>query len=267
MRILLFSGKGGVGKTSIAAATGARLARIGRRTLVMSVDPAHSVADVFDLGVDLFSHATSEPWRVSDNLDVQEVNIQVEVKRHWTEIAAWLSTLLRSSGLSHVEAQEIAILPGMEELSALMYVNQYARERRYDVIVLDCAPTAESLRFVSMPTTLAWYIKHILPFQRRVLKAVRLEERDFDGRRPGADVRNREVGRKERRSIAGHARDSRQVDGRRGRCRRIERGISREVVHDGGVCEGRRRAGERTDLRSEPETGRSGEEIAERECV
>jgi arsenite/tail-anchored protein-transporting ATPase len=173
MRILLFSGKGGVGKTSLAAATGCRLAALGRRTLVMSVDPAHSVADAFDLDTDLFGRETADPCRVSDHLDVQEVNIQAELKRHWREILAYLGSVLKTTGLTDVEAEELAILPGMEELSAMMYVNQYAREERYDVIVLDCAPTAESLRFVSMPATLDWYIKHIFPFQRTLVRAVR----------------------------------------------------------------------------------------------
>jgi arsenite-transporting ATPase len=81
--------------------------------------------------------------------------------------------VLRTTGISGVEAEELAILPGMEELSAMMYVNQYRREQRYDVIVLDAAPTAESMRFISMPTTLDWYMKHIFPFQRNLLKAVR----------------------------------------------------------------------------------------------
>ncbi len=173
MRILLFSGKGGVGKTSLAAATAMRLARLGRRTLVMSVDPAHSLADAFDLGINLFSQVTAEPYRVADRLDLQEVNIQAELKRHWREISAYVMSILRTTGLADVEAEELAILPGMEELSAMMYVNQYARDDRYDVMVLDCAPTAESLRFVSMPTTLEWYMKHVFPVQRRVLKAVR----------------------------------------------------------------------------------------------
>jgi arsenite-transporting ATPase len=173
VRILLFSGKGGVGKTTLAAATGLRLAQLGRRTLVMSVDPAHSLADSFDLGVDLFSNRTSDPYRVGDRLDLQEVNIQTELGRHWREISTYLASVLRTTGVSEIEAQELAILPGMEELSALMYVNAYARDDRYDVVVIDCAPTAESLRFVSMPGTLDWYIKHIFPTQRAVLKAVR----------------------------------------------------------------------------------------------
>jgi arsenite/tail-anchored protein-transporting ATPase len=173
MRILLFSGKGGVGKTSLAAATGLQLSRLGYRTLVMSVDPAHSLADAFDLEVSLFHSKTGDPFAIDERLAIHEVNIQKEIKRHWREISAYVISVLRTTGISDVEAEELAILPGMEELSAMMYVNQFRREQRYDVIVLDCAPTAESMRFVSMPTTLEWYMKHIFPFQRGILKAVR----------------------------------------------------------------------------------------------
>jgi len=173
MRILLYSGKGGVGKTSIAAATGVQLARAGLKTLVMSVDPAHSLADAFALKAGLFDAATADPCPVREHLHVQEVNIQIELKRHWLEIAGYLTTVLRTSGLGEVEAEELAILPGMEELSALMYVNQYRKQDTYEVIVLDCAPTAESLRFVAMPTTLEWYMKHVFPMERRVFNAVR----------------------------------------------------------------------------------------------
>jgi arsenite/tail-anchored protein-transporting ATPase len=173
MRILLFSGKGGVGKTSIAAATGLQLSRLGYPTLVMSVDPAHSLADSFDLQTGLFADKANEPYKIDEHLSIQEVNIQKEIKRHWREISTYVVSVLRTTGISDVEAEELAILPGMEELSAMMYVNQYRREQRYQVIVLDCAPTAESMRFVSMPTTLEWYMKHIFPFQRGLLKAVR----------------------------------------------------------------------------------------------
>src|SRR2546429_1963393 len=173
MRILLFSGKGGVGKTSLAAATGLQLSKLGYRTLVMSVDPAHSLADAFDLETGLFDAKTSDPLRIDDNISIHEVNIQQEIKRHWSEISSYVISVLRTTGISDVEAEELAILPGMEELSAMMYVNQFRREERYQVIVLDCAPTAESLRFVSMPTTLEWYMKHVFPFQRGLLKAVR----------------------------------------------------------------------------------------------
>lgn len=173
MRILLYSGKGGVGKTSVAAATGVRLAALGYKTLVMSVDPAHSLGDSFDLEDALFHGSTGDPKSVHENLWIQEVNIQREIKRHWSEITAYITSVLRTSGLSDVEAEEMAIFPGMEELSAMMYVNQYRAEKQFDIIVLDCAPTAESLRFVSLPTTLEWYAKHIFTLQRRLLKAVR----------------------------------------------------------------------------------------------
>ncbi len=173
MRILLFSGKGGVGKTSLAAATGTQLADLGYRTLVMSVDPAHSLGDAFDLESGLFDPRTSEPLRVAPQLWIHEVNIQKEIKRNWQTIWSYISSLLRTSGLNEVEAEEMAIFPGMEELSALLYVNQWHKEKRFDVIVLDCAPTGESMRFVSMPTTMKWYMAHIFPVQRGVLKAVR----------------------------------------------------------------------------------------------
>ena len=173
MRILLFSGKGGVGKTSLAAATGLQLSRLGYRTLVMSVDPAHSLADSFDLEAGLFHGKTFDPLPIDNHLAIHEVNIQKEIKRHWREISSYVISVLRTTGISDVEAEELAILPGMEELSAMMWVNQFRRQRAYDVIVLDCAPTAESMRFVSMPTTLEWYMRHIFPVQRGLLKAVR----------------------------------------------------------------------------------------------
>src|ERR1700675_4773000 len=173
MRILLFSGKGGVGKTSVAAATGLQLSRLGYSTLVMSVDPAHSLADAFDLDTGLFQEKTNDPYPIDERLAIQEVDIQKEIKRHWREISTYVVSVLRTTGISDVEAEELAILPGMEELSAMMYVNQFRREQKYDVIVLDCAPTAESMRFVSMPTTLEWYMKHVFPFQRGLLKPVR----------------------------------------------------------------------------------------------
>ncbi len=170
---MLFSGKGGVGKTSLAAATGVKLAALKYRTLVMSIDPAHSLADSFDLNTELFHVQTADPLAINERLSIQELNIQKEIKRHWQEISSYVTAVLRTTGISGVEAEELAILPGMEELSAMMYINQYRREQRYDVIVLDAAPTAESMRFISMPTTLDWYMKHIFPFQRSLLKAVR----------------------------------------------------------------------------------------------
>ncbi|HSU65666.1 MAG TPA: ArsA family ATPase, partial [Tepidisphaeraceae bacterium] len=116
MRILLFSGKGGVGKTSLAAATGLQLSRLGYRTLVMSVDPAHSLADAFDLEVSLFHSKTGDPYPIEERLAIHEVNIQKEIKRHWREISSYVISVLRTTGISDVEAEELAILPGMEEL-------------------------------------------------------------------------------------------------------------------------------------------------------
>src|SRR3954452_13116434 len=105
MRILLFSGKGGVGKTSLAAATGLELARLGHKTLVMSVDPAHSLADAFDLETSLFHGSTGDPFPVSDRLDIHEVNIQKEIKRHWREISSYIVGVLRTTGIGDVEAE------------------------------------------------------------------------------------------------------------------------------------------------------------------
>jgi arsenite/tail-anchored protein-transporting ATPase len=173
MRILLFSGKGGVGKTSVAAATAVHLAETGTRTLVMSVDPAHSLADSFDLEGALFHGDTSEPKQIAERLFIQEVNINHEIKRHWSDISTYITSVLRTTGLSGVEAEEMAIFPGMEELSAMMYVNQYRKSSEFEVMILDCAPTAESLRFISLPTTLDWYMKHVFHLERSILKAVR----------------------------------------------------------------------------------------------
>lgn len=162
-----------MGKTSIAAATGVELARRGYRTLVMSVDPAHSLADAFDIDQSLFSSATGLPHPIHKRLAIQEVNIQQEIKRHWQEIWSYIVSVLQATGINEVEAEELAIFPGMEEVSSLMYVNQYRRNGEYDAVVVDCAPTAESLRFVSMPSTLEWYMKNIFHLERTVLKAVR----------------------------------------------------------------------------------------------
>src|SRR2546423_3670499 len=119
MRILLFGGRGVVGKTSLAAATGLELSRLGYRTLVMSVDPAHSLADSFDLGTALFHDKTGDPYPISEKLAIHEVNIQKEIKRHWREISFYLINVLRPTGNSDVEAEELATLPGMGELNAL----------------------------------------------------------------------------------------------------------------------------------------------------
>ena len=173
MRILLYTGKGGVGKTTVAAATGLVLAARGLKTLVMSVDAAHSLADAFDLDGRLADKRRGVPVGVAENLWIQEVDVTEEIGRHWQDISGYISTLLAVTGVEEVLAEELAIFPGMEEVSALLYVNRYARDEAYDVLILDCAPTGESLRFVSLPPTLDWYMKKLFKVERSFLKAAR----------------------------------------------------------------------------------------------
>ncbi|MGZ5382181.1 MAG: ArsA family ATPase [Thermoanaerobaculia bacterium] len=173
MRVILFTGKGGVGKTTVAAATGLSLAARGLKTLVMSVDAAHSLADAFDRDVALTDHSHGTLVAVGENLWIQEVDVTEEIGRHWKDISGYITTLLAVSGVEEVLAEELAIFPGMEEVSALLYVNQYAREQAFDVLILDCAPTGESLRFVSLPPTLDWYMKKLFRLERSILKVAR----------------------------------------------------------------------------------------------
>jgi arsenite-transporting ATPase len=181
MRLILYSGKGGVGKTSISAATGLELARRGYRTLVMSVDPAHSLSDAFDLDKPLMDHEAGRLVSVAKNLWIQEVDVQEEISQHWESVYGYVSALLNISGLEQAVAEEMAIFPGMEEVSSLLYVNQYVREKTFDVILLDCAPTGESLRFVSIPTTLDWYMSKLFKLERGVAKVMRPMISTFSG--------------------------------------------------------------------------------------
>jgi arsenite/tail-anchored protein-transporting ATPase len=181
MRIILYSGKGGVGKTSISAASGVECARRGYKTLVMSVDPAHSLSDAFDLEKDLMDHEAGRLVNVAKNLWIQEVDVLEEISRHWNSVYAYVAALLNVSGLEQTLAEELAIFPGMEEVSSLLYVNQYVREKTFDVVILDCAPTGESLRFVSIPTTLEWYMSKIFKLERRVASVVRPMVHTFVG--------------------------------------------------------------------------------------
>ena len=173
MRIIFFAGKGGVGKTSVAAATGIKAAQMGRKTVVMSLDIAHSLADIFDLDRGLLDQNKGQPIAVCDNLWIQELDIQEEIQHYWGDIHKYISGLLNRTGIDEVLAEELAVFPGMEEVSLLLYINKYIREKEYDVILLDCAPTGESLRFISIPTTLDWYMKKIFKWERTVAKYVR----------------------------------------------------------------------------------------------
>ncbi len=173
MRILLYAGKGGVGKTSVAAATGIMTARRNLKTLVMSLDPAHSLSDAFDLDRSLMDKNSGTPVPIADRLWIQELDVHQEISNHWGEVHNYLTLLLNAAGIEDVLAEELAILPGMEEVAALLYVNQYAKEATYDLIILDCAPTAESIRFISLPKTLEWYMKKVFRLERRLVRYMR----------------------------------------------------------------------------------------------
>ena len=170
MRIILYTGKGGVGKTTIAAATGIKLAELGYKTIVISLDAAHSLRDAFDSEEKLVRGSTEKQMQINDNLWIQEINIQEAIVEYWDDVYNYIRSLLNRSGLENLVAEEIAVFPGMEEICALLYINQYVRENTYDVIILDCAPTGESLRFVSIPTTLEWYMNHIFKLERSLAK-------------------------------------------------------------------------------------------------
>lgn len=170
MRIILYTGKGGVGKTTIAAATGIKLAELGYKTMVISLDTAHSLRDAFDDHKKLVHQREEKQIYIKDNLWIQEINVQEAIVEYWDDVYSYIRSLLNRSGLDSLVAEEIAVFPGMEEICALLYINQYVREKRYDVIILDCAPTGESLRFVSIPTTLEWYMSHIFKLERNLAK-------------------------------------------------------------------------------------------------
>jgi arsenite-transporting ATPase len=166
MRIILYTGKGGVGKTSVAAATALRAAQMGYKTVVMSTDPAHSLADSFDAGLG------NEAVSVAPNLWGQEVDVLKELDTHWKSVHEWLSALMRWQGADEIAAEELAILPGMEEMVALLYINRYHEEGLYDLLVVDCAPTAETLRLLSFPDMARWYMNRLFPLERRVAAAL-----------------------------------------------------------------------------------------------
>jgi len=188
MRIIFFAGKGGVGKTSVAAATGIKTAEAGHRTVVMSLDVAHSLSDIFDLNKGLIDQDGGSLTKIRKNLWIQELDIQEEIENNWGDIHKYLSTLLNTTGLDEILAEELAILPGMEEVSLLLHINRYVRTKKFDVILLDCAPTGESLRFISIPTTLDWYMKKIFKVEKTIARYVRpLAKRLSDVPLPGED--------------------------------------------------------------------------------
>jgi arsenite/tail-anchored protein-transporting ATPase len=164
VRVLLFTGKGGVGKTTTAAATALRCADLGHHTLVLSTDAAHSLADVFEVSLG------GRPTAITDRLDGQQVDSRARLEAAWTEIRSYLASLMRWAGVSAIEAEELALLPGLEELFALTDLIEHAKN--YDVVVVDCAATAETLRLLSLPDVLTWWIERLFPIGRQVTSLV-----------------------------------------------------------------------------------------------
>ena len=183
MRIILYSGKGGVGKTTLSAATAVQAARRGLETLVVSTDAAHSLADALDVPVG------SSPTRIAPHLDALEIDVNVELSSHWGVIQEFLTRFMTFKGVDEAVAEEMAILPGMEELFSLLKVKTFAESGRYDVIVIDCAPTGDTVRMLGVPEILNFYFSRIFPIQRTVLRTVRpVAERMTDMPIPSDDV-------------------------------------------------------------------------------
>jgi arsenite-transporting ATPase len=166
VRILLFTGKGGVGKTTTAAATALACADRGARTLVVSTDPAHSLADALDVSLG------SQPGEVAPRLWGQQLDATERMEESWADIQAWLQEVFAWAGLDTVEAEELAVLPGLDEVFALADLKTHAASGDWDVIVVDCAPTAETVRLLSLPDVLSWYMDRLFPLGRRVNKVV-----------------------------------------------------------------------------------------------
>ncbi|PYQ13922.1 MAG: arsenic-transporting ATPase [Acidobacteria bacterium] len=167
MRIILYSGKGGVGKTSLSAATAVRSASLGHRTLVVSTDAAHSLADALDVPV------KGTPTAIAPGLDALEIDVNEELAGHWGVIQEWLTRFMTFQGVNEAVAEEMAILPGMEELFSLLRVKRLSESKAYDVVVIDCAPTGETVRMLGVPEILNFYFKRIFPIQKTVLRSVR----------------------------------------------------------------------------------------------
>ncbi len=166
-RTILYTGKGGVGKTSVAACTARACAAQGRKTLIVSTDPAHSLSD--SLGAD----CGGEPTPVSPRLWGQEVRAQDEMQRHWSGVQEWLGELLIERGVDRISAEELTVPPGMDELFALLRLQAHHDSGDWDVVVVDCAPTGETLRLLSFPDVARWWIDKVFPFERQILAAAR----------------------------------------------------------------------------------------------
>jgi arsenite/tail-anchored protein-transporting ATPase len=166
-RTILYTGKGGVGKTSVAAATARRCAAAGRRTLVLSTDPAHSLSESLETPLG------GTPTAVAENLWGQEVQAQAEMERHWSAVQAWAGQLLIARGVDRVSAEELTVPPGLDELFSLLQVKAHYESGEFDVLIVDCAPTGETLRLLSFPDVARWWLERVFPQQSRIMDAAR----------------------------------------------------------------------------------------------
>src|SRR3954462_4795443 len=166
-RTILYTGKGGVGKTSVAAATARRCARSGLKTIVLSTNPAHSLSDSLE------AELGSEPTPCGDLLWGQEVQAQEEMERHWESVQEWLSELLAEHGGDQISAEELTVPPGMDELFSLLQIKRHHEEDQFDAIIVDCAPTGETLRLLSFPDVCTWWLEKVFPWERRLMAAAR----------------------------------------------------------------------------------------------
>ncbi len=166
-RTILYTGKGGVGKTSVAACTARACARAGLRTLIVSTDPAHSLSDSLEIELG------SEPTVAGERLWGQEIVAQTEMQTHWSGVQGWLGELLTEHGVDRISAEELTVPPGMDELFSLLRLQGHHASGEWDAIVVDCAPTGETLRLLSFPDVARWWIDRVFPFERQILAAAR----------------------------------------------------------------------------------------------
>lgn len=166
MRIILFTGKGGVGKTTLSAATALRSAELGYRTLIMSTDTAHSLSDV------LCFQLQNKPTKIKENLSGQEIDVQKEMEENWGMVADYVAAFLQTRGMEQVVAEELAIIPGFEELFSLIEIKEHLEKKKYEVLIVDSAPTASTLRLLSFPDVLNWYVKNVFNITRVTKKVL-----------------------------------------------------------------------------------------------
>jgi arsenite/tail-anchored protein-transporting ATPase len=164
-RIILYTGKGGVGKTSVAAGTARRLAASGVRTLIVSTDPAHSLSESLEVELG------AEPTPAGERLWGQQVDAQRELERHWSGVQAWLSGILLDHGIDRISAHELSVPPGMDELFSLLVLQRACAAQECDCIIVDCAPTGETLHLLSFPDIARWWIEKVFPLERQILAA------------------------------------------------------------------------------------------------